>query len=155
MNNDVQYLLHYHAIRDVITRAALALDSRRFDDWLDRCTPDVVLVFPADPANPVLCEGKDALRRQLAVLHQYEATTHFTGNTVAEISHDRANTETYCIAHHLKAEGEQRTNLRMSVRYRDSFVHVDGRWLMSKRDIAIDWTEVSPSPRIQWEVMPD
>lgn len=146
MARDLQYLLDCQELKDIVMKAALALDSRRFDDWMELCTDDVVLKIPIDPANPVLCEGKAAFRNQLGILHQYEATTHFTGNMLADVDGDRAKTETYCIAHHLTRTDSGRTNLRMSVRYRDSFVRQDGRWLMSERDIAVDWAELTDAP---------
>lgn len=146
MARDLQYLLDYQELKDIVVKAALALDSRRFDDWMDLCTPDVVLLIPIDPENPVRCDGKAAFRDQLGILHQYEATTHFTGNMIADIKEDRAETETYCIAHHLTRGVEGRTNLRMSVRYRDSFRRVEGKWLMSKRDMAVDWVELTDAP---------
>lgn len=146
MARDLQYLLDYQELKDIVVRAALALDSRKFDDWMDLCTPDVVLLIPIDPENPVHCEGKAAFRDQLGILHQYEATTHFTGNMIANIEGDRAEAETYCIAHHITRGAEGRTNLRMSVRYRDTFLRVEGQWLMCKRDIAVDWVEVTDAP---------
>lgn len=146
MARDLQYLLDCQELKDIIMRAALALDSRRFDDWMDLCTENVVLKIPMDPANPVLCEGKEAFRDQLGILHQYEATTHFTGNMLTEVDGNRARTETYCIAYHLTRGEGGRTNLRMSVRYRDSFVRQDGKWLMSERDIAVDWAELTDAP---------
>ena len=148
MTRDLQYLLDFHELREIIAKAARALDGRRFEDWLDLCTDDVVLIVPMDPTHPSVSKGKAAFRQQLDILNQFEATTHFTGNSVADIEGDRANVETYCIAHHLKRESHGRTNLRMSVRYRDSFVRVGGAWRMSKRDLAIDWTELCPAPEL-------
>ena len=146
MAYDLQYLSDVHELREIITRAALALDTRQFDNWLDLCMPDVVLIFPLDPANPTICKGRDAFREQLGVLHAYEATTHFTGNMVTDIHGDEASTETYCIAHHLQKTDEGRTDLRMSVRYRDSFVRVDGAWRMSKREMVLVWSDLTPAP---------
>lgn len=146
MPRDLQYLLDYQELRDIVSRAAMALDSRRFDDWLDLCTDDVVLIVPFDPENPIVCTGKDAFRDQLGILHQFVATTHFTGAMVADIDGDTALTQTYCLAHHLKETPTGRANFRQSVLYKDHFRRINGAWRMIKRDMVINWSEVCPSP---------
>ena len=148
MRYDPAYLSDVHELREIIARAALALDTRQFDLWLDLCTDDIVLVFPLDPANPLVCEGREAFRKQLGVLDAYEATTHFTGNMVTDIVGDTARTETYCIAHHIQTTGGNRTDLRMSMRYRDSFLRIDGQWRMSRREMVIMWSDLIPSPAL-------
>jgi SnoaL-like domain len=149
--HDLQYLLDYQQLRDIIIKAAIALDSRRYDDWMDLCTSDVVLDIPI-PDHPIRCEGKAAFRKQLTVLDQFEATTHFTGNTLATIEGDAAEAETYCLAHHLMRNDQGRTNLRQSVRYHDSFVRQDGVWLMSRRHLVIDWSELTDAPEPSWQL---
>lgn len=145
MGHDLQYLIDVHTLKEIITKAAIALDTRQFEDWLDLCTPDVTLIFPLDPENPLICEGKDSFRDQLGVLFAYEATTHFTGNMVTQIQGDRAETETYCIAHHIQTTDGHRQNLQMSLRYKDSFVRQDGAWLMSRREMVIMWAALTPA----------
>ena len=142
----VQDLLDHHELCTIIAKAAQALDRRRFDDWLDLCTSDVTMVFPVDPANPFISAGKEAFRRQMEVLHQFAFTTHSVGATLSTIEGDRARTETPCIANHFMGRGSARTNLRMGVRYHDSFVRIQSAWRMSRRELAIDWSELVSSP---------
>lgn len=148
MRYDPAYLSDVHELRELVTKAAIALDTLKFDDWLDLCTDDVVLIFPLDPANPMVCEGKEAFRQQLGVLHAYDATTHFVGNMITNVSGDAANTETYCIAHHIQKQDGKRTDLRMSMRYRDSFVRQNGEWRMSRREMVIMWSDLIDSPAL-------
>jgi uncharacterized protein (TIGR02246 family) len=66
-------------------------------------------------------------------------TMHFLGNHIADVDGDVASGLTYCMAHHLR---DDRTNLLMMVRYRDRYARSpDGEWLITQRDVLVDWTE--------------
>jgi ketosteroid isomerase-like protein len=79
-------------------------------------------------------------------LSAYDATTHFNGQHTVVIAGDNATAETYCLAHHLFADDDGvRTLLVMSVRYLDVFVREADGWLITDRQIVIDWTDRRPS----------
>jgi SnoaL-like domain len=77
-------------------------------------------------------------------LKQYEATTHFMGQSTVALDGDHATGETYCIAHHVSSSEGTRTLFIASIRYYDVFVKVDGAWLFSERKILVDWTDTRP-----------
>ena len=78
-------------------------------------------------------------------LRQYEATTHFNGQSTVEIEGDTAKGESYCIAHHLTVDGEKRTLMIASIRYLDMFSKKDGTWLFAERKLMVDWTDTRSS----------
>jgi hypothetical protein len=57
-----------------------------------------------------------------------------------ELCGERAAGESYCIAHHLKVDGDNRTLMLASIRYLDQFVQQDGVWLFAERKLMVDWT---------------
>ena len=74
-------------------------------------------------------------------LNQYQATTHFNGQSTVSLNGDRATAESYCIAHHLTVNGDQRTLMLASIRYLDQLVKQGGVWLFAERSLMVDWTE--------------
>jgi len=79
---------------------------------------------------------------QLAALNQYDATTHFVGqSTILSLSDDRATGEAYCLAHHVTVDAGKRRLMVASLRYLDTFVKTDGTWLFSERLLYVDWVD--------------
>jgi len=75
-------------------------------------------------------------------LNQYEATTHFIGqSTILSIADERATGEAYCLAHHVTVDGEKRRLMVAALRYLDTFVKLDGSWLFAERLLYVDWLE--------------
>jgi SnoaL-like domain len=90
-------------------------------------------------------EGREALSPVFADLDQYEATTHFNGQSTVILDGDRATGESYTIAHHLyTAEGERKIIIA-SLRYLDTFVKIDGAWYFEERNLILDWSETRAS----------
>ena len=75
------------------------------------------------------------------VVGMYAVTTHFLGQQYVDVDGERATGETYCLAHHLSGDGDEQHNHVMSIRYLDDYQRVDGRWLIARRRLVIDWTE--------------
>lgn len=89
--------------------------------------------------------GRAEIEVAVGTLKQYTATTHFTGQSTVSIDGDHAIGETYCLAHHLWKKDGKRTLMVMSIRYYDTMVKVDNRWLFEKRQLIIDWVDTRPS----------
>jgi hypothetical protein len=95
-----------------------------------------------DPKPSQELQSREALAPVFADLNRYDATTHFVGqNTIFTLTGDRATGETYCLAHHVKADGGKRRLMVASLRYLDTFVKIDGAWLFAERLLYVDWLE--------------
>jgi hypothetical protein len=85
---------------------------------------------------------REALAPVFAALNQYDATTHFVGqSTILTLSDHRATGEAYCLAHHVTVNYGQRHSLVASLRYLDTFVKTDGAWLFAERRLYVDWVD--------------
>jgi hypothetical protein len=108
-------------------------------------TPDthfVVYMNAKDPAPSQELHSREALAPVFAALNQYDATTHFVGqSTILTLSHDRATGEAYCLAHHVRVNSDKRRLMVASLRYIDTFVKMDGTWLFSERRLYVDWVD--------------
>ena len=92
-----------------------------------------------------MLDGREALSPVFNDLNQYQATTHFNGQSTIELDGDRATGESYTIAHHLLTVDGQRTIMVASLRYLDTFAKIDGAWYFAERNLILDWSETRPS----------
>ena len=136
------------AIRQLVDAYAHCADRRDALGQMALFTIDTVFQVFMDSklAEPTyVIKGREGLAPVFADLNQYQATTHFNGQSTVAIDGGRATGESYCISHHLTVKGDQRTLMVASLRYLDRFVKQDGAWLFAERKLLVDWTDTRPS----------
>src|SRR3984885_6463 len=125
------------AIRELIEAYAHCADRRDAKGQMALFTADthfVVYMNAKDPKPSMELHSREALAPVFADLNQYDATTHFVGqSTIFTLSGDRATGEAYCLAHHVTVDGSKRRLMVASLRYRDTFVKSNDGWLFSER----------------------
>ena len=98
-----------------------------------------------EPKPTYVVEGREALTPIFEDLKQYDATTHFNGQSTITLDGDRATGESYTIAHHLFSTDGERKIMVAALRYLDTFTKVDGTWMFAERQLILDWSETRPS----------
>jgi SnoaL-like domain len=133
------------AIRELVEAYAHCADRRDARGQMSLFTADthfVVYMNAKDPTPSQELQSREALAPVFAELNKYDATTHFVGqSTIFTLTDDRARGETYCLAHHVTADGGKRRLMLASLRYLDTFVKIDGSWLFAERCLYVDWLE--------------
>jgi hypothetical protein len=133
------------AIRELIEAYAHCADRRDAQGQMALFTPDthfVVFMNAKDPTPSQELHSREALVPVFADLNQYDATTHFVGqSTIFTLTANRATGEAYCLAHHITIGNGNRRLMLASLRYLDTFVKVDGDWLFAERKLYVDWLE--------------
>jgi hypothetical protein len=133
------------AIRELIEAYAHCADRRDAKGQMALFTADahfVVYMNAKDPKPSQELRSREALAQVFAALNQYDATTHFVGqSTIFTLTNDRGTGEAYTLAHHITVKGQSRRLMLASLRYNDSFVKVDGVWLFSERLLYVDWVD--------------
>src|SRR6266478_870207 len=136
------------AIRELVDAYAHCADRRDAKGQMALFTADTrFLVFMDAPAAEPTQElhGRDSLAPVFDNLNTYVATMHFNGQSTIVLNEDRANGESYCLAHHLSVgQDGQRTLMIASIRYLDEFLKQDGQWLFAERRLMVNWTETRP-----------
>ena len=136
------------AIRELIEAYAHCADRRDAKGQMALFTADthfVVYMNAKDPKPSQELHSREALAPVFADLNQYDATTHFVGqSTIFTLTGDRGAGEAYCLAHHVTVEGAKRRLMLASLRYLDTFVKIDGAWLFAERRLYVDWLENRP-----------
>jgi hypothetical protein len=133
------------AIRELVEGYAYCADTRDAAGQMALFTPDtrfIVFMDAKDPKPSWELHSREALAPVLADLNRYQATMHFIGqSTIDSLNADKATGRAYCIAHHVTLEGDHRRLMIATLRYADSFVKVDAKWLFSERRLYADWVE--------------
>ena len=133
------------AIRELIEAYAHCADRRDAKGQMALFTADthfVVHMNAKDPKPSFELHSREALAPVFAELNQYDATTHFVGqSTVFTLTKERGTGEAYCLAHHVTVEGGNRRLMLASLRYDDTFVRLDGVWLFAERLLYVDWVD--------------
>ncbi|HEY0781109.1 MAG TPA: nuclear transport factor 2 family protein [Thermoanaerobaculia bacterium] len=138
------------AIRELVEAYAHCADRRDAAGQMALFTADthfVVYMNAKDPNPSQELHSREALAPVFAALNQYDATTHFVGqSTVSTLTADRATGEAYCLAHHVTVDGGKRRLMLASLRYYDTFVKQDGAWLFAERLLYVDWVDERSLP---------
>jgi hypothetical protein len=133
------------AIRELIEAYAHCADRRDAKGQMALFTADthfVVYMNAKDPKPSQELHSREALASVFADLNQYDATTHFVGqSTIFTLTKDRGTGEAYCLAHHVTVKGANRRLMLASLRYYDTFVKLDDAWLFAERLLYVDWVD--------------
>lgn len=132
------------AIRELIDAYAHCADRRDARGQMALFTENTTFLVFMDSRSSeptYVLHGRDALAPVFADLNQYQATTHFNGQSAVHLDGDRATGESYCIAHHLFTEDGERKLMLAHLRYGDTFNKLDGAWLFAERKLYVDWIE--------------
>ena len=133
------------AIRELIEAYAHCADRRDANGQMALFTADthfVVYMNAKDPEPSQELHSREALAPVFAELNQYQATTHFVGqSTLFTLTGERATGETYCLAHHVTLNGGKRRLMIASLRYSDTFMKMHGVWLFAERLLYVDWVD--------------
>jgi hypothetical protein len=135
------------AIREVIDAYARCADRRDAEGQMALFTADAHFVLYMDARSSEPCmelHSRADLAPVFDDLNRYVATTHFNGQSTVTISGAAANGESYCLAHHVSVDGDERTLMIASIRYEDTFTRLDGTWLFSERRLYVDWIDTHP-----------
>jgi SnoaL-like domain len=140
------------AIRELVDAYAHCADRRDCEGQMALFTEDTrFLVFmdaKASTPSHTITRRAD-LRPVFEDLRQYEATTHFNGQSTIALNGAAATGESYCLAHHVQVQDGRRSLMVASIRYLDTFskqpgAKQAGRWLFAERRLMVDWIETRP-----------
>jgi hypothetical protein len=133
------------AIRELVEAYAHCADRRDAKGQMALFTMDthfVVYMNAKDPTPSQELHSREALAPVFADLNQYDATTHFVGqSTIFTLADDLGTGEAYCLAHHVTIDGAKRRLMLASLRYLDTFAKIDGAWLFAERRLYVDWID--------------
>ena len=147
MNYDqkVQQAEDRRAIRELVDAYAYCADTRDAQGQMGLFTEDTnfIVFMDAKDSEPTQVINKRAdLFPVFDNLNTYRATMHFNGQqTVLELGDNTAKGIAYCIAHHQTIKDGVQSLMIANIKYHDSFVKQNGKWLFAERKLMVDWIE--------------
>ena len=122
------------AIRGLVEAYAHCADRRDAKGQMALFTEHchfVVYMNAQDPTPSIELHSREALAPIFADLHQYEATTHFLGQSkILTLAANSATGDAYCLTHYVTVHAKKRRMMLASLRYLDRFAKIDGAWLL-------------------------
>jgi len=141
----IQELEDRLAIRKLVDSYAYCADTRDAQGQMALFTEDTHFVVYMDSKSSVPTQTVNKREDLFPVfdnLNTYKTTMHFIGqSTILQLEEEKATGITYCVAHHLTVEDNVQKLMVASIKYHDSFVKQNGRWLFSERKLLVDWIE--------------
>ncbi len=133
------------AIRNLVDQYAYCADTRDAQGQMALFTEDTrfIVFMNAKSPEPIQIINKRAdLFPVFDNLNTYRATMHFNGqSTVLQLNDDTATGIAYCIAHHQTLTDGVQKLMIANIKYHDSFVKQNGKWLFAERKLMVDWIE--------------
>ena len=133
------------AIRNLVDQYAYCADTRDAQGQMALFTEDTrfIVFMDAKSSEPTQVINKRAdLFPVFDNLNTYRATMHFNGqSTLLQLEDDTATGIVYCIAHHQTIKDGVQKLMIANIKYHDSFVKQNGKWLFSERKLMVDWIE--------------
>ncbi len=136
------------AIRSVIERYSETLDRRDFARLADSYTENATLENTFESYIPfgsaftgVLAKGAPEIAAAVGnLMGPLDATQHFLGSILFDVTDEGVRTQTQVIAHHHRGQGFFHTGGT----YIDDFVKTDAGWRTSRRVLHTSWTTGDP-----------
>ncbi len=130
----IQTLADKAAVQEVVWRYLVGADRRDFGLMASSYAADATVNFPS-----VTCEGLDAIIDHCRGVERLAGTWHLVGTQAIDIHEDSATVETYSTVWYRSVSTERTVDLIKGLRYLDTMVRKEGRWLIQHQVITEDW----------------
>jgi hypothetical protein len=136
---DIEELVAQQAIRAVLYRYCRGIDRRDFELVRSCYHPGAT-----DDHGKYSGDVEGFIDYVTVTLARFERTMHMIGNVIIERDGDSARSEAYAVAYHrLAARGEAPPrDYVVGLRYIDRIDRRDGRWAISNRVCALEWSRM-------------
>jgi len=145
IENKLREMEDRNSIRELVDAYAYCADTRDAQGQMSLFTEDTSFIVFMDAKSSVPTQTINKRADLFPVfdnLNTYRATMHFNGqSTVLQLNDDTATGITYCIAHHQTIKDGVQNLMIANIKYHDSFVKQNGKWLFAERKLMVDWIE--------------
>ena len=144
IENKLREMEDRNSIRELIDAYAYCADTRDAKGQMALFTEDThfVVFMDAKSSEPTQAINNRAdLFPVFDNLNTYRATMHFNGQSTIKIFGETATGISYCIAHHQTITDGVQKLMIANIKYHDSFVKQNGKWLFAERKLLVNWIE--------------
>jgi hypothetical protein len=132
------------AIRELIDQYTYCADTRDAQGQMALFTEDTNFEVFMDEKSPTPTQVVNSRKDLFPVfdnLNTYLSTMHFNGQSTVRLDGDRATGITYCRAYHLNIQDGVQKLMIAGIRYYDTMVKQDAKWLFAERKLKVCWIE--------------
>jgi hypothetical protein len=132
------------AIRELIDQYTYCADTRDAQGQMALFTEDTNFEVFMDEKSATPTQVVNSRKDLFPVfdnLNTYLSTMHFNGQSTVRLDGDRATGITYCRAYHLNIQDGVQKLMIAGIRYYDTMVKQDAKWLFAERKLKVCWIE--------------
>jgi hypothetical protein len=137
-NAEIQELIERQKITDVLTRYAMALDSKNWPLLKTCFTPDAVADYGPEAGRH---EGYPAIEKVVRFFLGGLSSQHLIGNFVIEIEGEKARATCYLQAQHYLEGTEGGDAYTIGGTYEDELIRTDEGWRIKFRKLTSTWVD--------------
>jgi len=134
-------------LQELVERYAQGADHADGAAVAELFTDDGVLATWMDPESKKATGehvGRTAIAKAIDGLSRYVATHHTISSHSSSVDGAYATGETLCVAHHVEADNRAQRDRVLYIRYVDTFARTAGPWLISRREVHVQWVSILP-----------
>jgi ketosteroid isomerase-like protein len=122
------------AIKAVVDQFSNLADTKEIDKQVLLFTEDGIVESISKGQQPNILKGREQLKQAFSgFLSNFHTVYHQNGQQTIQLDGDKAETISYCRVILLGKQDEKEMKTTFYVIYKDSFVKIDGKWLIKHR----------------------
>lgn len=138
----IQQISDKLALKELVDVFSNLADTKDVVTQVQLFTEDATVNSYRDGKLVSSLKGRQELAERFgAFLALFEVVYHMNGQQVVEIDGDKATGVCYCQVVLIRTENGKKTMSTQGVRYKDEYVRINGKWLISKRTSDFVWTD--------------
>jgi len=137
----------HRELHELVERYAQGVDHANGAAVAELFTDDGVLATWLNPESGEPTGehvGRAAIAKAISALSRYVATHHTISSHSSSVDGAHATGETLCVAHHVEDGSKGRIDRVLYIRYVDTFARTAGPWLLSRREVHVQWSSTLP-----------
>ena len=127
------------AIQRLMYQYARCADRKNYTGFADVFCEDAVFDYSGREVRSLA-----HIQEMMLALETYTTTLHQVFNTLYEVDCDVAEGETYCLASHLRRDGNEICKIDMGILYQDQLTRTSAGWRIARRVFNLLWSRTGP-----------
>ena len=122
------------AIKAVVDEFSNLADTKELDKQVMLFTEDGIVETISKGQPPIVLKGREQMKQAFSgFLSNFHTVYHQNGQQTIQLDGSKAETVSYCRVILIGKQGDKETKTTLYVMYKDSFVKIDGKWLIKHR----------------------
>lgn len=131
---NMEILTEKAVLKELVDTFSNLADEKRVGEQMSLFTPNAHVVTYIGGKLFADTKGADEIKKVFSdFLSNFHTVYHLNGQQTVQILEDKAEGVNYCQATLIGDVGGEETIIVYGVRYNDSYVKIDGKWLIEKR----------------------